>query len=893
MKTFLLSIISLLAISHLHSQTTWERTFSKTDHDFKDYSITKAADGSNDLLLAGTLWDKGIDQYYAHIIRINDSDATVVFEEKYDLGGNTWVMSIAPFQVTSGTGYAITGFSESGGTRRTLIFTIDESGNLQNSLELDQGTAISGMGLHIKATPAAPGDGFIVVGMVHDDLGINSLTQVQKQGFCVKLDQGLSIVWEKYLDVSLGSIYPSDYDVASFVIPTDQGYFITGGKNILTMFGQQRQGILAVMLDNSGNELWDASYYTGNAIDNGASAYYEQSSQTVYVLTNISVKHHLGISVFDANTGVLDNSASFEAFSSNFDLDKYGHTLIKAPFSDKLLIQGRGNDFQWADDDGRWQPAFLVDYDLTTQQFGVHYSETNVSAAFNNTTFGVPFNNNPLRYFYYPQSLVNIDGQHSAMVSYFGDTGADLSLIVRQFSHMSVDEYDFCSERSSFLLDDQQAVVGEAGDPFIYTASPSIESMPALNISSENTSEDTLCFQLIEGNSVCEGNLVQNGDFEQGTPTSSDEDITNATNWGGIWSNAGTGFSSGDFYSNLTGVPSALQAPLPVSQGQFAGFWSRIQGGDQYREGILNQLSTTIMPNTGVYELTFKIACLFTPANSPASLSVFVANGSINGGAALVSGTVPANTALFANSWEIAVHPITVNCNNNFQTISFLMDSGDAAFPTSGVNALFFTRTDGVMPGAFVAIDDVCLRKACCQDEEAFADAVMQGFDINKVGNTVTIDNALLASCAELVIDWGDGQTTQVMASDLSVSHTYSSGGNHNISILVIEIADDGSICFERDYSTIVSSVHEIDIEQEVSIYPNPARQRTYIHWETPGLIARGVLRSSNGAVVRQIEFSAAATHMELDLGLLPKGIYIFQLHTNNGEMINRKLLKQ
>ena len=208
---------------------------------------------------------------------------------------------------------------------------------------------------------------------------------------------------------------------------------------------------------------------------------------------------------------------------------------------------------------------------------------------------------------------------------------------------------------------------------------------------------------------TCEDNIVQNGDFETGMATAFDEDITNAAFWGGIWSNGGTTFSSADLYSNTTGVPGSLQAPTPASQGQFAGFWSRIQGGDEFREGVLNELNTTIPPNSGVYELTLKVACLFTPA-SPASMSVYVANGSINGGAAITSGTVPINDNFFADSWEAVIHPLTTTCSNGFQTYTYTIDSSDPAFPSSGVNSIFFTRTDGVQPGAYVALDDVCLR---------------------------------------------------------------------------------------------------------------------------------------------------------------------------------------
>lgn len=873
----------------VEAQTLWERTFSKPNHDYKDYSITTAADGSGDLLLAGTLWDKGADTYRAHLIRIDDASANVVFEQAYDLGGNTWAMSIAPFQSTAGSGYAITGFVEQGGIRRTIVATLDENGNVQQSRLFEQGMD-NGMGLHIQATPDATNEGFVLVGMVHEPTGGLSLQNASKKGFCLKLDQGLNIVWEQYLDVPLDAVYSRDYDVASHVVPTDQGYFITGGKNMLTIFGQQRQGILAVMLDPSGNPIWDASYFTGNFADNGASAYYDQAAQDVYVLTNISVSHHLGISVFDANSGALDNVASFEASSSNFDLDKYGYCMVKAPFSDQLLISGRGADGQWANDNGLGQPAFLVSYDWASQQFGVHYSETNSSQAIANITVEAPFFFNPLRLFYYPQSLVNIDMQHSAMVSYTGAAADDLSLVVRQFSHLSEAQYEFCTDSSRLVLDTLMPVGAAPDDSLVYTSLSSTVQMPTWNITTESTATDTLCFTGA-GPFMCAGNLVQNGDFEQGTPTTSDEDISNAADWGGIWSNAGNGFSSADFYSDQTVLPMALQAPLPSSQGKYAGFWSRIQGGNVYREGILNELSGTILPNTGVYELSFKVACLFTPA-MPASLSVFVADGGINGGAAITSGTAPLNTALFADSWEFAVHPLTPNCDNNFQTVTFTLDTGDPLFPASGVNALFFTRTDGVLPGAYVAIDDVCLRLACCQEKEVFADAVQNGFTLTTSGNTVTVYNDLLTRCSEVRIDWGDGQTDLLPASDLSVSHTYAAGAAYNISIFVTETAEDGTVCNEDRFMTTISSTAHPQLVPGLSVYPVPVQQRLNVQWSQAGAVQQIVLRGADGALLQRMAIPNTATVTSIDLTGLPAGLYFLQLVTPEGKLVARKLVK-
>ncbi|MGH1434352.1 MAG: T9SS type A sorting domain-containing protein [Lewinella sp.] len=493
---FLTSFLLLVFLPTISAQSIWESAFSKADHDFRDYSITTAADGSGDMVIAGTLHNKLTDERRIHVLKLDGDDASVVFELVYTAAGDSWAKSITAFQNGSSTGYAITGYVDDGGVNRTTVLTLDENGVLLHETMLAQLSATTnGMGLHIAATPDALNDGFVVVGMVHEPLSGSDLRTPEKQAFCVKLDQNLGVVWEKYFDSNVGPLYSLDWDVANFVTPTDQGYFITGGKNSLTVLGQQRQGILALMLDGLGNQLWDASYYTGNAIDTGASAWYDQSNQKVYVLANISVSHHLGISVFDAATGALDLSQSFESFSSNSELDKYGHTLVKSPYANHVTIQGRALDYSWSGGSNQGQIGFLVNYDLSTQSFGVHYLETNNSTALNSIGTYDPLIPEAISAWYYPQALVNLDVLSGAMLSYFGDTGQDVGLLVRKFRHSSPSKYEFCEQGDSLLLDVVNPVVGEAGVNLTATNASSTIGTPNFLDAPEVTSFEEVCLQ--------------------------------------------------------------------------------------------------------------------------------------------------------------------------------------------------------------------------------------------------------------------------------------------------------------------------------------------------------------------------------------------------------------
>lgn len=898
MRFFSLLVVSclLVLLPTISAQSIWEISFAKPDHNFRDYSITTAADGSGDMVVAGTLHDKLTDERSIHVLRLDGNNGSTVFELVYTSAGNSWAKSITAFQNGSNTGYAITGYVDDGGINRTIVLTLDENGVVTQTKVLEQLSATTnGMGFHMAATPDALNDGFVIVGMVHEPLNGSDLRTPDKQAFCVKLDQNLGVVWEKYFDSNLGSLYTLDWDVANFVTPTDQGYFITGGKNGLTVIGQQRQGILALMLDAFGNQIWDASYYTGNSIDMGASAWYDQSNQKVYVLANISVSHHLGISIFDAVTGALDASQSFEASSSNFELDKYGHTLVKSPYADHLTIQGRALDYSWSGGTNQGQIGFLVNYNLLAQSFGVHYLETNNSDALNSISTYDPLIPAAISAWYYPQALVNLDALSGAMLSYWGGAGDDAGLLVRKFRHSSPDNYEFCEAGNNLLLDVFNPAGGDPGVSLTETNPPSIPGNPGFVDAPEATFLTINCEDMSEPEPFCtEDNLVQNGNFEQGTPTLSDEDIANASFWGPIWQPT-TGFSSADFYNTSQTLPSSLASPLPASQGNFGGMWSAYVSGQVFREGMMNELSNTILPNTGQYELSFKVACLGGYFTNP-ELSIWGVNASgLASGTSPISFSMPTNDGFFgtANSFEITSYPFPVGCDEQFVTLTFVLNSADPSFPASGMSHLFFTRKDGVPGGVYIALDDVCLRPLqCCESEMAFNNT-LNDFIISVNGATNTVSNPSLTDCDELSIDWGDGQIDQINASMLPISHQYAGSGQYPVCIDVMEVADDGTVCFSDQYCEVVTETSGVQSTDEVKIFPNPTDGLTTVEWEEAGGLVQFSLMDINGRAVAGEILPAGNLSVQVDMSRLPSGVYLLQLTTNTGQLVSKRLVKQ
>lgn len=218
-------------------------------------------------------------------------------------------------------------------------------------------------------------------------------------------------------------------------------------------------------------------------------------------------------------------------------------------------------------------------------------------------------------------------------------------------------------------------------------------------------------------NAFCQGNIVQNGDFELGDPSGNFDDIVLATGWDGIWPTT-TSLETGNFLNQSSVLVSGLTQPLPASQGNYAGFWLDYSSDNNKREGIMNALTTPILQNSGCYILELQLACLGQQYQSPV-LEIFgVPVGAIVSTSTLFNQTTPPNTSLFIPA-AISLGNITVNtatCTNNFMTVN--IDFNSSILPVVGIDRIFFTRQDVVFGqpsrGAYIAIDDVCLSSASC-----------------------------------------------------------------------------------------------------------------------------------------------------------------------------------
>lgn len=219
----------------------------------------------------------------------------------------------------------------------------------------------------------------------------------------------------------------------------------------------------------------------------------------------------------------------------------------------------------------------------------------------------------------------------------------------------------------------------------------------------------------------CPG-FIQNGDFEivTGDPNASiDQDIDLATHWKPLWASG----SLADLFNDSTTYygASCFVGPTPTS-GVFAGMWIENDpnpaAGVIYREGMFNELSTTIHQNTGIYTLTFDYAnmsesCAASEAVKVGIYGVYYPNADPLPANPTGLAT-PSNLDLFGatNTVFLGEVVVTSTTTNNWTTTTLTIDTSLLTFPTNGINHVMVANSHLQLPDygkMFLGFDNFCL----------------------------------------------------------------------------------------------------------------------------------------------------------------------------------------
>ena len=218
----------------------------------------------------------------------------------------------------------------------------------------------------------------------------------------------------------------------------------------------------------------------------------------------------------------------------------------------------------------------------------------------------------------------------------------------------------------------------------------------------------------------CPG-FMQNGNFETvtGDPNEqSHQDIDLAVNWNPLWSGSG---SLADLFDN-TSTPSDLNnssfvPPTPAS-GVFGGIWvaNNPNADATYREGMFNEMTATIFPNTGTYTISFDYAEISTNASAtPVKIGMYGIYHPVGDPlpAAPTAMSVPSNLDLFGSSNTVFLGEVLVTGapSNLWRTATFTIDSSLLPVPVSGFNNIMITNSHLPLEGngaRFMVFDNFC-----------------------------------------------------------------------------------------------------------------------------------------------------------------------------------------
>ena len=381
MKTRLSITAMLLVIFTAVYSQVWQKNYTAPGVNFHDLNIEKLLDGSDDLVAAGAVFDNTFANPAISVFRLDEATGNVVYQNTFQPSGTNLydprVFDIVRYDENGTEMIAMTGSVKMGGNQMLAIIKVKAAtGAFVDGayyLNVVQGLDHA-QGLHLIYTEQNGQKGFVVGGFANNDY--LQTTNDDHIGFVMRTDLNFVSIWA----TSIYTTYANasfDYDMVNNITETDDGYFVTGSATGVDLQGT-KQAVLAVRLSNTGGLIWDAGYIHGNSRDVGVDAYYDAQSDEIYLLTNYSVAHYFGITVFEDNTGNIDFSRTWRAYDWN-DLDKYGFNIIpSANNPDNLVVAGYDRDAWWYDENGNYVSGqtvpFMYEFEKATgNQVGTSY----------------------------------------------------------------------------------------------------------------------------------------------------------------------------------------------------------------------------------------------------------------------------------------------------------------------------------------------------------------------------------------------------------------------------------------------------------------------------------------------------------------------------------------
>lgn len=399
----ILLILTLFTGFSFWGQVPFQVTKGSQVEHLHDLNIEPIPDGSNDFLVAGNLFDAGMNMHEIFLMRVTNTGIIVWFNKYSDMElENARCFDIVikdeePIVAMTGSIDIFTGQNY----HKAFIAEFDYNTGMfikGNLYDIFLSTYHS-RGLHIISSSQT---GYVVAGFVSDVYNLS--TQASNMGFILHVDPLLNTVWCNTVDDVI--VNPPDFDMANHVVETNSGYFLTGACTGFVS-GMNDQSVLATKFAFNGTPLWNASYARNTVGELGVDAYFDPGGNQIYTLCNYEDTKYFGVTAIDDTTGVINLPQSWVGFNSDDD-EKYGFTLDEIAFPN-LLISGYDKYETWVDNVGNNQTGVsnLINYEfdaLSTNSFPPHYQYLVPHSEPGSDEFNF-WQTNPMPLIYYPDIM--------------------------------------------------------------------------------------------------------------------------------------------------------------------------------------------------------------------------------------------------------------------------------------------------------------------------------------------------------------------------------------------------------------------------------------------------------------------------------------------------------
>ncbi len=210
-------------------------------------------------------------------------------------------------------------------------------------------------------------------------------------------------------------------------------------------------------------------------------------------------------------------------------------------------------------------------------------------------------------------------------------------------------------------------------------------------------------------------------------------------------------------------------------------------------------------------------------------------------------------------------------------------------------------------------LDDYTIQLGSCIDSlddcncEELAQAVGEGFEITHScdNGQAMLTPTSLEECDR--VTWSirrTGQLGSIMRQTIgneSASFNFGSGGKFSIRMTVERFLDDGTSCFEeQEFTTSQSIIFDCNPDDVFppigsnpgEIFPVPAVEYIRFTSGAEGVVQLEVYNTNGQVLIQQQREMSKAVPEQLDIHMLPEGVYFLRMIDENGQVNQRRFVK-